>query len=375
MRAAAKREHPSPLVLVVDDNAANLQLLGQLLDGAGYNVVPATSGVQAIERATLRQPDLVLLDMLMPGMDGGEVCRRLHLLPGLSGVPIIFVTAATGQEYLARAFEMGAVDYVTKPFVAQELLARVRTHVDLKRASDHLQMVLREREEIVNVVAHDLKNPLTCIRFANQLLARAQDDARRAELIKEIELCSEEALQFIQRFLSNRAEGEYLRQFRSERVDLRELAVLALRRQAAAAEVRDMELRLDCELRSLPAIADRMAALNVLQNLLSNAIRHSPSGGEILVSLTATRAGTACCQVMDRGPGIADRDQKKLFQRFVRLATARETAEYSSGLGLAVAKHDITQMGGHLWYEPRPGGGSIFGFELPQQRAERGAGG
>jgi len=363
------RVHVSPVVLVVDDNSANVQVMGQLLDGAGYNVVPASTGEQAIERARLRKPDLVLLDMIMPKMDGVEVCRRLRELPGLSDLPIIFVTGASGQDYVSRAFEMGAVDYVTKPFVAQELLARVRTHVELKRARDHLQGMLREREEITNVVAHDLKNPFTCIRFAAQMLRRSGDDAtRRTELLQEIDDCTEESLRFIQRFLTHTAEGEYLRQFKTEPLDLRELADQAIRLQRSAAEVREIRLRLDVEERPAPIAADGMATRNVLQNLLSNAIRYSPAGEEVVVAVSAARTGGARCLVMDRGPGIAERDQKKLFQRFVRLAIARENAEYSTGLGLAIAKHDIARMGGHLWYELRPEGGSIFGFELPQYR-------
>ena len=363
------RDRPAPLVMVVDDNPANVQLLGQVLDGAGYNVVPATSGVQALERAASRKPDLVLLDMVMPGMDGSEVIRRLHELPGLADLPVIFVTAADGVEHLARGFDLGAVDYLTKPFVPRELLARVRTHVELKRARDHLQMVLRERDEIVNIVAHDLKNPLTCIRFANQLLSRSEDPARRKELMQEIDECSDEALKFVQRFLSQRAEGEALRQLHSESIDLCAMATQALRLQQAEAEVRGLRLRLESSEPAIAAMGDHMAARNVLQNLVSNAIRHSPEGEEILVSISSSRNGTARCLVMDRGPGISESDQKKLFQRFARIVTARAAPEYSSGLGLAIAKHDVTRMGGHLWYEQRPGGGSVFGFELPQQRA------
>ena len=369
MNESADKDLTAPLVMVVDDNPANVQLLGQLLDSAGYNVVPATSGAQALERAALRKPDLVLLDMMMPGMDGSEAIRRLHALPGLADLPVIFVTAATGVEELARGFELGAVDYLAKPFVARELLVRVRTHVELKRARDHLQMVLRERDEIVNVVAHDLKNPLTCIRFANQLLSRTEDPARRADLIKEIDECSGEALNFVQRFLTQRAEGEALRQFHSEPIDLCAMATQALRLQQAEAEVRGLRLRLESSEPEVSALGDHMAARNVLQNLVSNAIRHSPEGEEVLVSLSVTRSGNARCLVLDRGPGISEADQKKLFQRFARIVTARAVPEYSSGLGLAIAKHDINRMGGHLWYELRPGGGSVFGFELPQQRS------
>src|SRR5438552_1439871 len=112
------------LTLVVDDQSANVKIVGQLLEAAGYSVMPAQSGEQALARAAARAPDLVLLDMLMPGMDGMEVCRRLHALPGLAEIPVIFLTAANEREFLAQAFSEGAVDYVVNPFVHEELLAR-----------------------------------------------------------------------------------------------------------------------------------------------------------------------------------------------------------------------------------------------------------
>jgi DNA-binding response OmpR family regulator len=128
----------SPLVMVVDDQNRNLQLIGEILDQAGYQVMPALNGEQAIARARLRQPDLVLLDMAMPGMDGVQTCRDLRALPGMVQLPILFVTAANDRASLIAAFAAGAVDYITKPFVVEELLVRVRTHMDLKHARDRL---------------------------------------------------------------------------------------------------------------------------------------------------------------------------------------------------------------------------------------------
>ena len=355
----------TPLILVVDDQSANVQLMGKLLDVAGYHVIPALNGKEAIARAQARAPDLVLTDMRMPEMDGFETCRRLREIPGLGDLPVIFVTAATEHEYLTQAFQAGAVDYVTKPFIAEELLARVKLHTDLKRTRDHLTAMLRERDDITNVVAHDLKNPLTCVRFAAQMLQRDSDDPlRRAELIQEILDCSGEALNFIQRYLSRSAAGEYLREFTAEPVALQQLARDAAHFQKSAADIRQVAVSISGE--APPVMADPMATRNVLQNLISNALRHSPAGETVELQISCERSGYACCRVLDRGPGIAEADQKKLFQRFMRLATAKET-EFSSGLGLAIAKHDITQMGGYLWYSLREGGGSVFGFELPLQ--------
>lgn len=366
MRERTSVASRSPLILVVDDQNTNVQLLGQTLDQAGYQVMPALNGEQAITRASARRPDLVLLDMVMPGMDGAETCRRLHELPGCVDLPVIFVTGANDRGSLVTAFGAGAVDYITKPFVVEELLARVRTHLDLKLARDRLAVMLREREDVTNIVAHDLKNPLHSIRFAARLLRRRGDQPAE-ELLDDIENCAEEALQFIQRFLARGAEGQRLRQFSAERFDLAEVARSAAQLLRSHAAAQGIEIVVDGQ---ASAYADPFMARNVIQGLLSNAIRHSPPDSQIRIELGDSRAGYSRCLVMDRGPGIPPEEEGKLFQRFVRLAAAREnkSSDYSSGLGLAIAKHDVAQMGGHLWYEPRPGGGAIFAVELPQTR-------
>lgn len=355
-----------PLVLVVDDQPANVQLLGQMLADAGYEVMPATSGEQALVRAQARRPDLVLLDMLMPGMHGFELCRRLKSDPALVEIPAIFLTAATEREYLVRAFELGAVDYITKPFVAEELLARVRTHINLKRATEHLQQIVRERDDVTAIVAHDLKNPISNIRFAAQMLRRPNlAAAQHANLVDDIVSCCDEAIEFVQRFLQRRASIERVRAMELAPVDLSHLVDRVIARQQVAAEARGVELRRSGA--PLAAQGDAAALRNVLQNLLSNAIRYAPRDSTIEVTLDTDRPGFARVFVLDRGPGIPETERTKLFQRFARIAQTPSDADesMSTGLGLAIAKDDLEQMGGYLWYEPRAGGGSVFAFELP----------
>lgn len=355
-----------PLVLIVDDQPANIQLLGQMLAQAGYEVMPASSGEQALTRALARPPDLVLLDMMMPGMDGFELCRRLKTDPRLLDVPTIFLTAATEREFLVRAFELGAVDYITKPFVAEELLARVRTHVNLKRATEHLQLIVRERDDVTAIVAHDLKNPISNIRFAAQMLRRPNlSPERQTGLVDDIVSCCDEAIEFVQRFLQRRATIERVRMMESATVDLGQLVERAIARQQAAAEARGVRLQQGGP--PLAAQGDPAALRNVLQNLIGNAIRYAPRDSTITVQLDSDRPGYARVFVMDRGPGIPAGERAKLFQRFARIVHTDTDADesLSTGLGLAIARDDLEQMGGYLWFEPRAGGGSTFAFELP----------
>ncbi|HET6632794.1 MAG TPA: hybrid sensor histidine kinase/response regulator [Rhodanobacteraceae bacterium] len=358
-------------ILVVDDQQSNLELLGELLTRQKYRVMSALGGRQALLVAAARKPELVLLDMRMPDLSGIEVCRRLHKLEGLGDVPVVFLTAATDHDSLVEAFSVGAADYLVKPFVADELLARVRTHLTIKRSRARLAALAREREDLTIIVAHDLKNPLANIRFAAKLLQQRDIDDDSHQLAEDILASANEALSFIKRYLGTRERGEQLRALEVDSFDLAELAAEAASLQKAAAKAADVGIVID-DGDTVLARGDRMATRNVLQNLLANAIHHSPRGSNVHVVVERSYDGSAQCLVLDRGPGISSRNQELLFKRFARLASeGRPNNSQSTGLGLAIAKHDIDAMHGHLWYEPRAGGGSAFGFVLPMGEEPR----
>ena len=179
----------SSLILIVDDQPTNIQTVGAHLTAAGFDVMPALSGEQAMQRIGARLPDLILLDLLMPAMDGFEVLALLRKDPKTAALPVIVLTAMHDRELLVRAFTSGAVDYVTKPFVVEELLARVRTHLELKRTRDHLARIAKEQAELTQIVAHDLKSPLSNIQFSTQMLQQKREmPAERSErLLKMID--------------------------------------------------------------------------------------------------------------------------------------------------------------------------------------------
>ncbi len=364
----------APVILAVDDQEPNIRLVGTVLSAAGYDVIPALNGKQALARSAARTPDLVLLDMRMPGMDGFEVAEELRRNPATAKVPVIFLTAASERESLVRAFSSGAVDYIVKPFVAEELTARVRAHVGLKLARDHLERVAREREEIVALVAHDLKNPLSSIRFSTQLLRRASADSERAErLIGSIAQSADRGLAQIQRYLSKREDVELRRNMSLSAVRLDDALRYACDRFSVQAEARAISL--DCEnFADVSVMADVDALAHVLDNLISNALKHSPEQTSVAVLMGGGSAGNARIAVLDRGPGVSKERQQQLFRRFVRLGDGEQAQPESTGLGLALAKQDVEQMGGSLWYEDRPEGGAAFILELPlaERVAEQG---
>lgn len=351
-----------PVVMVVDDQTANLQVVGQLLTHADYDVVPVLDGREALTLAERSPPDLVLLDMRMPGLDGFAVLEGLQAMPQTRDVPVVFLTADHERQSLVRAFSAGAVDYITKPFIAEELLARVRTHLDLKRSRERLARVAAERQRMAEIVSHDLRNHFANILFSADMLHEAglPDDARQ-RLASSIRASADAGVLFLQAFLDqqeHQTQGAMLHPLPA--AALAEGAIALLAHQA---ERKDIALRLSVEDPGLRVMAEEAGAGHVLQNMLSNAIKYSPPHTEVAISV-ARRGQFGALSVHDRGPGISVEDRERLFKRYVRLSATPTGGECSTGLGLALAKQRARTMGGDLWYEDRPGGGATFVFEL-----------
>lgn len=349
-------EHGAALILVVDDRDSNLQIVGQLLETAGYHAMPAMSGEQALARAQARPPDLVLLDLLMPKMNGVETCKRLRALPRLADVPIIFLTASAERESLSEAFAAGAVDYVTKPFVVEELLARVKTHVELKRARDHLAAVAQERADLTQIVAHDLKNPLTSILLAAERVARPAEATEAGDVIRR---SAERCLAFIDRYLGRWAASTT----QTRALDVAPIQLGPILREAAeglSQIARERGMRIEVQVETDPVVLGNPDSVrHVVDNLISNALRYA--GGGTIEVRCATGLGRV--SVEDRGPGVPADKQDKLFQRYAPIHNG--AVKHSSGLGLAISKEEIERMSGRLWYRDREGGGASFCFVLP----------
>jgi len=352
-------------ILAVDDQPANLRTLAALLSRVGYEVATAATGDDALVQADARVPDLILLDMMMPGQDGFAVLAEVGKRPTLRNVPVVFLTAAQDRELLLRAFDGGAVDYVTKPFLPEELLARVHAHIGLKLARDRLERVARERQELVNLVAHDLKNPLTSALFASDVLlqngCRPERVPRYLEMIRD---SAQDALGYIRRYLETQS-GRDPRPDAS--ASLGEVFAWLAQRHELHFENRGMRLVAPLPGDDAAVAIDPLVLRQVGENLLSNAMKYAPGSD---VDLSARRGAAGYWQVLveDRGPGIPASQQRALFEPFVRLSEVDPANGLSSGLGLSLARQIIADHGGALWYEDREGGGARFVIELPAAR-------
>ena len=344
-------------ILVVDDQSANVRVVTALLEGHGY-VVTAAGEI----------PDLLLLDMMMPGMDGFELLAALRELPGFQQVPTVFLTAAQDRDLLLRAFEVGAVDYVTKPFMPEELLARVRAHLGLKLTRDRLERVARERQELVNLVAHDLKNPLTSVLFATEMLSLP--DCRQDRVPRYIEIIdgsTRDALGYIRSYLEGQERAESRKAADTHaRTSLRETLDWLASRYELQLEAKGLHLRVGPLERDARVAIDALVLRQVAENLVTNALKYARGGGELELLARPGAPGYWQLVAQDRGPGIPAARQRELFKPFQRLTEVDPANGLSSGLGLSLAKQIIVDAGGQLWYEDREGGGARFVIELPE---------
>lgn len=372
------------LILVVDDVQQNIQVVGAMLRAAGYSLMPANSGAAALQRVQKKLPDLILLDLMMPEMDGLEVCRRLKADPLTQAIPVIFLTASNEMDHLVSGFQVGAVDYITKPFNPPELMARVRTHLELKHARDtilrygqELRRLNEEKDEFMGIAAHDLRNPLGAVTgYAEIIVEEAAavnpgSPASVSRSVAEISTCagriqdtSRRMVEMVQNLLdANRIErGEM--QLRMTPVDLASSLNAVIEPQRARAEAKQQTLHWQDDAGAVSVLADSGVLTQVFENLVSNAVKYSPPGKPIFVRLKKS-AGAIRVEVQDEGPGLSAEDQKKLFGKFARLSAKPTGGEHSTGLGLSIVKKMVEAMNGKVWCESDPGRGATFIVEFP----------
>ena len=354
-------------VLVIDDQQANLDTARMLLEAEGYLIRCETSGENGLNAIEEFKPDLILLDMMMPGMDGFEVLAELRSR-GHQRIPVLFVTAAHDDFTLERAFELGVVDFVARPYRRNELRARVNAHLRLKLVNDRLERTAQEREELVNLVAHDLKNPLSSVLFATQMLREGSVVSDRVPRYHEIiHDAANDAIAYIHDYLEQRARKAEATVTRGSS-DLREVASWIENRYIERLE--SLGMKLSIELPTVPAVAaiESRVMQQVVENLVTNAIKYAPNAP---LHLGVYRGSPQFWRfiVADHGPGLSESQQRQLFKPFVRFHADKASEQenlLSSGLGLSLAKRTIETHGGQMWYERGNGGGSTFVIEFAE---------
>ncbi len=356
----------APQILVIDDQLENIQLLHEVLKQAGYRVAGAKNGVQALALMPKIKPDLVLLDIVMPDMDGFEVCQALKALPDSHDIPIIFLTAKTNAEDILKAFEAGGVDYITKPFHHQELLARVHTHLTLKERTLQLEHLNKEKNRFLATASHDLRNPLANILTLTQLIKQASFSHidQLQPFLPIIERSALKMMDIINQLLDvNRIESGSLG-FDREPMEIQAIMGQVVQSFEAAAQQKEMLLRWEPLPEPAQVHSNPQLVSQIFENLISNAIKYAPLGSQITVKMSADTA-QYFVSVQDQGPGFTEQDQERMFHQFARLSALPTGNESSTGLGLSIIKQLTTILDASLSLATRPGKGACFtvGFD------------
>jgi two-component system sensor histidine kinase/response regulator len=358
-------------VLVVDDQASNRMLLHDMLEFDGHHVIEADDGLTALSLAAEHDPDVILLDVTMPGIDGFEVCRRLRQMPATAATPVLLVTALAERDHRLQGMSAGANDYLVKPIDRGEVSLRVRNAVRMRAMHRRLEEQFRTlqrlegmRDQLVAMIAHDLRSPLTGLRGFLELLQEDLKDRLAApvsEMLAEAIRSADQLNAMISDMLDvSRMEDDAL-PIQRELADLRALAVRAVAALGPPPSFHNIPVIVEggvTEVNCDDALIER-----VLINLVANAVRFSPEGSEVRVSVGAEHHG-ATARVIDHGPGIPEAEQERIFEKFRQLGGARTRAR-SSGLGLAFCRMVVERHGGRIGVSSVPGRGSEFWFWLP----------
>ncbi len=362
---------PPPNILVVDDTLANLQLLVGMLKERGYKPRVASGGELALQAVRSEPPDLILLDINMPDMDGYQVCEALKSDEKLKEIPVIFLSALNETSDKVKAFRAGGADYITKPFQFEEVDARVRTHLELRRQrlelkenNDRLRELERLRDNLTHMIVHDMRTPLTVILGAIGLML-SENPPQKEGAVKTQRLAHNSALKLkemtTQLLDISRLEAGQMPVNRTEG-DLVQAARIALDFVSPAAAGRNLLLT---STGPFPAVFDAELIHRVLVNLVTNAVKFTHAGGEVKISVTR-EASAVRVAVADDGAGIPPEHHGKIFDKFSQVEG--ENKKLGAGLGLTFCKLAVEAHGGRIGVESEVGKGSTFWFTLPSEK-------
>lgn len=344
-------------ILIVDDIAKNIEVLGTILSRAGYSLGIASRGSDAIVRARSGLYDLILLDILMPEMDGFQVCGKLRSDPVTAEIPVIFLSARIDNESIVRGFEAGGQDYVTKPFNPSELLARVRTHLDLrskKRELEELNRTLenkvaerteqltsahrklsvleRAKSDFLALISHEIRTPLNGMINLVDILNELTSEGMQKELLTDLKASIRRFSRFSETALMVTSFKTGSEEIRGKRIRIESLFNTTLEHHADEIQARELKVMQSISPPDLEIDADEELFSLCLDNIFHNAIKFS-NHGDLVEFRAAHRVGSVEIEIADNGPGLSDIVYANIFDIF----TAGDLAHHSEGFGLGLA--------------------------------------
>lgn len=379
----------SASILIVDDEPNNLKVLHGLLTQYGYDVRAVRDGKTALEAAQSLLPDIILLDIRMPEMDGYEVCNRLKANKATRDIPVIFISALNHVTDIVQAFQVGGVDHISKPFQFAEVLARIENHLTIlhqkqqiieqnnqieamhKREQERFRQITHMQEQFVQAATHDLKNPLTIIRGSADIMMRF-DEVRSNRHLRECADNIIESAKGMTELVTSMLDLLRMQASLSlnlQPVKFRHFLETQSQRHLVSAESREIQLSIAPSSEDAYVYIDELMMIRVIDNLISNAIKYSPNGTKIELRLKTTEKHLIL-EVEDEGFGVAQGDLENLFTPFYRAKKQDgERIIEGTGLGLAIIKEILEQHHGRIELDSQLGKGSTFRVFLPKHNS------
>ena len=363
-----------PYILAVDDEQLNLELLRFILERNHFNFKGTSDDEYFFKVLGEQPPDLILLDVIMPRIEGFELCEKIKSFPKYKDIPVIFLTGKVNVKDKVKGFEVGGVDYVTKPFNEQELIARIQTHIELRRARNQIEQQAENlkqsnalKDRMFSIIGHDLRSPLSAAKLKMDFIMRGIIDPTSEDFKKktvfELLKTMDEALNLLQNLLGwAKAESDQI-QVIPENLDFTDIVEQTFRLLKLGSEHKKIALVNNVPQETF-VHADLNTTKTVLRNLLSNAIKFTPVAGKIQVNAAAGEE-RIIIEVEDNGQGIPKEDIPKILnpnEHFSKLGTEKEPG---TGLGLVLCQNFVHKNGGTLNIKSTVGQGSTFYFDLP----------
>lgn len=371
------------LVLIVDDTEANIKLLSHVLREAGFSPIVAFNGTDAIELIKGRKPDLVLLDIMMPDMTGYEVCKAVNKEEELKSIPIIFLSALSETSDKVEGFEVGGVDYITKPYQKDEVLARIRTHLflsKLQKERDERIEILRKTEvelreinskkdQLVRIVSHDIKNPLTGIVGLANLIKENPDLPKDevSNMLSAMEQSGKKLMDMVEKVLDNENHSKSKDELKLTEGFLEDLVEKVISVNKPKAMLKGITLNLINKITVNKVKLEHTKIEIALNNLISNALKFTTSNGKVELFVSSTQQ-KILFRVQDSGIGIPENLVSNIFgSESYKKGTSKlgTDGEIGTGLGLDVVEKYVNIHNGKVWVESKEGVGTTFFIEIP----------
>ena len=364
-------------ILIVDDVMSNVLLLKVLLTNEKFAIATANNGQQALEQVDKEHPDLVLLDVMMPDLSGFEVAQRLKSNPDTADIPIIFLTALNSTTDIVKGFQVGANDFISKPFNKEELIIRVTHQISLVAAkriilnkTEELQHTIAGRDKLYSVIAHDLRSPMGSIKMVlNMMILNLPVEKIGSEMYELLNMANqttEDVFSLLDNLLKwTKSQIGNLNVVYQD-IDVVEVVDSVIDVFNIVAGLKKITIREE-KTEKLPVSADIDMLKTVIRNLLSNAIKFSNENSEVVVKMEE-QGDMAVISVKDNGCGIDEEGQKKLLHTDTHFSTFGTNNEEGSGLGLLLCQDFVVKNGGKLWFTSKKGEGSTFYFSVPLKK-------